>query len=113
MSFAEFVRGLFELNEKEFTENIYWSPQVKNCGLCQLNYTFIGNVATFDEDGEYLLQRFNIPKKENILHTVQTDTYDVLKQFTGIDINIRARLVDIFRQDYEAFKFPTPTYLGL
>lgn len=95
-----------------FTSNEYWAPQVTNCGLCQLNYTFIGNVRTFADDSQYLLQRLKVDDF-GVDHQDRTDTFDVLKQFTGIDLEIRRKLFAIFKQDYEAFNFPSPTYLGI
>ena len=114
MTFSEFVRGVMSLYGADtFRIEPYWSPQVTNCGLCQLNYSFIGNVRTFQDDIRYLLQRLKFKENLEVVHHDKTDTFDVLKQFTGIDLQIRRQLLKVYKIDYDAFKFPLPGYLGL
>ena len=38
----------YELNDSELDD--YWRPQVDNCNVCMVNYTFVGKVNTFDND---------------------------------------------------------------
>merc|ERR1712227_880616 len=55
MTFSEFVRGLLKIKGVQgFLENGFFAPQVNSCGVCRLNYTFIGSVRTFSEDITYL-----------------------------------------------------------
>ena len=113
MSFAELVNGFllpYELNDSELDD--YWRPQTDNCNVCIIKYTFVGKVATFKTDMEVLLERMGV---ENITveHKDQTDTFDVLKHFTGIDMEKRKRLFALYKNDYFAFNYSYPAYLGI
>ena len=112
MSFPELVNGFllpYELNDSELDD--YWRPQTDNCNVCVVNYTFIGKVATFDDDMAVLMDELG--QNNTVKHRDRTDTFDVLKHFTGIDIDKRSKLYKLYQNDFAAFRYQYPTYLGI
>ena len=40
----------------------HWTPISTLCSVCSMNFNFIGQLETFDEDLELLVSRLNVPK---------------------------------------------------
>ena len=99
----------YELNDSELDD--YWRPQVDNCNVCMVNYTFVGKVNTFDNDITLLMGQ--LEQHLSVQHHDLTDTFDVLKHFTGIDVEKRQKLFNLYKSDYITFNYPYPAYLGI
>ena len=133
MSFAELVNGFllpYELNDSEIDD--YWRPQAENCNICAVNYTFIGKVTSFSNDmallvdtlnqkssiGKFIQDKrfcnFSLNLTETLKeHADRTDSFDVLEHFTGLDIEKRQKLYNLYKSDYLAFNYPYPAHLGI
>ena len=61
MSFEEFISWI--ASGKSGADE-HWTPISTLCGLCNMNFNFIGQLETFDKDLEQLVARLNVPKAE-------------------------------------------------
>ena len=61
----------------------HWTPISTLCSVCSMNFNFIGQLESFDEDLELLVSRLKVPKAGNskiapkFCHSLVTENLDL------------------------------------
>ena len=54
ISFVNFISYVLQQFEVHKYVNEHWKPFYSQCGYCDIDYSFIGRMETFEEDVRYI-----------------------------------------------------------
>jgi len=99
----------------------HWAPMVRNCNPCSVNYDLIGHLESLNDDLETLNDELNVkidPKDLEIGlknvngHSTTNSSYPSIATFMAdLTLEIRLKLLRIYKNDYIAFSYEIPSYL--
>ncbi|KAJ8020498.1 Carbohydrate sulfotransferase 11 [Holothuria leucospilota] len=111
------VRKKYESGSDVYRKD-HWDIQTKICSPCDVNYDFIGNLETIDDDSIYLLRQWGVQEKVKYLPnetsrpTNSTDTTVFNRNYGLLTDEQRERLFNMFRDDFEAFGYDNPPFIS-
>ena len=82
-----------------------------------MKYDAIGFMETFDEDFRYIAQKLNIAtllsnaNERKNSHSKQSQSKRIEEHFSLLDKEVRQRLYQLYRIDFEMFGFDANSYL--
>jgi len=96
----------------------HWRPYVASCSYCDVPYTVISKMETFDQDREQILRRAGVDlPDEKTEHMNKVETYTnvnpdklsttdwIKKYFAELDEEDKVRLREIYKLDLELFNY--------
>ena len=122
-SFPEFIehRVLKELESKQQLKvNIHWMPFIDRCYHCDIPYSVIGRIETFQEDVTYIIMKNNLQtildlESAPFFHSLNASKNDTKKEtidyFFQLNITQIQRLYQAYTMDFELFGYNIDVYL--
>ena len=102
------------------THHRHWNPQNTGCGLCLVSNDLVGRVESMDEDLLHMLDmvgateedrnRVNLGTKKNASPKWNNRT---LEYFKALRPEMRSRLHQIYKIDFEMFGYSADKYLNV
>jgi hypothetical protein len=95
---------------------MHWEPVFKFCTPCQLNFTHIVKMETFDRDQIYILEKAEIRNltggvhKDNVGKGGQTSTNLTQHFLQELSPKLYQCLVDIYKVDFDLFGYEIPAF---
>jgi hypothetical protein len=118
ISFKRFVKFvLHELKEGKISHGTYhWMPYTNFCGLCKIDYDFVGKMESLWSDLDSLKDQIPDEYREKIDRifaskknaSVGKSNSTALKYFSQIPKNLALRLYRAFMMDFELGNYPYP-----
>ena len=112
--FQDFARYLSQLGGPEKRDH-HWRQYSALCNLCNHNLDIIMKFDTYKEDLRYVKHFLNVeeehlqdffPEKETRTNSNMTETY-----FKTVPLNIRRKLYELYKDDFEYFGYEKPSYV--
>ena len=115
ITFCEFTQHLVIKGSNKSTPVMdwHWDNYVNICGMCAINYDFIGHYETFDQDIEdfkeaaglspEVAERFNVYRSNK-----STTASSLLSYYSQIPIEWIDILGRLFRANFEMFNYDFP-----
>ncbi|XP_022083507.1 carbohydrate sulfotransferase 11-like isoform X2 [Acanthaster planci] len=123
---SDYVRGNLSVTWEEWIAyltdppnrdkfNDHWKEVYKLCTPCQVQYDFIGNLETVEEDSRYMFKVFGLnnvtyPPYRSRTKVTSSELYN--HYFSRVSQKDLQRLWQIYRLDFELFGYPRPERLG-
>ena len=104
------------------TNNFLHRPFSHYCYFCEVSYDMIGTMEDFDEDVEFIARKMNISQllDHKGLRANQTpeskkngynQTERIKAHFSLLDREVRLKLYDLYKMDFEMFGYDAAQYL--
>ena len=102
ITFAEFIQYF----SNDTPRNEHWQQYEQLCHPCVINYDFIGNLETLDEDASLLLKMAGIDDHVTFPPSHKsTDSDEVLEYYSQVPTRYITRLGELYRGDFEMFGY--------
>ena len=115
ITFREFIEYLVTKGSNRSTQVMdwHWDNYVNICGMCAINYDFIGHYETFDQDLADFKEAAGLTPKQatffNVHATNQSDTgSSMLSYYSQIPLEWILRLGQLFKANFEMFGYSFP-----
>ena len=115
ITFREFIEYLVTKGSNTSTQVMdwHWDNYVNICGMCAINYDFIGHYETFDQDLTDFKEAAGLSPEQakffNVHVTNQSDTASLmLSYYSQIPLEWIYRLGQLFRANFEMFGYSFP-----
>ncbi|XP_063056632.1 carbohydrate sulfotransferase 12-like [Engraulis encrasicolus] len=109
--FSHFIQYLLDPNtERRHPYDIHWRQVHRMCHPCQINYDFVGNLETLDEDTEHLLRILRVDNVVNFPVSGRNQTKNSWEQeyFNKIPYEWRRQLYKLYEVDFRLFGYDKP-----
>jgi chondroitin 4-sulfotransferase 11 len=124
IAFPRFVKFvLYELEQKKISHGTYhWIPYTEFCGICKINYDFIGKLETLQNDLDYLKLKFPVEVREKIDDIFALKKNAALGKshetsemyFKQLPKKLILKLYQAYKQDFAIGGYPYPEkYISL
>jgi len=102
ITFAEFIQYF----SSHMPGNEHWQQYEQLCHPCVINYDFIGNLETLEEDASLLLKMAGIDDRVGFppIHK-STGSDEVLEYYSQVPPRYITRLGELYRRDFEMFGY--------
>lgn len=118
----DLVNFIVDLREKNKTFDRHWNLYSDACKPCIYQYDYIAKLETIGKDSKYIKQQLHarsnntneivlFPGVGDIVTTAHTTKRKTLKAFALVPHDLRLKLYEIYRPDYEMFGYPPPVEL--
>ena len=116
-TFSQFLEFLIQQADSCASTNtwdkmdLHWRPYDKICSFCQVNYTVIAKLETFDQDRERILGMVGVHGERGGLEQVQGVDLDIKacrvtrQHFRGVSLKIKDNLRKIYHLDLKMFGY--------
>ncbi|KAM6957911.1 carbohydrate sulfotransferase 12-like [Aplochiton taeniatus] len=110
-SFPDFVRYLLDPEtEREQPYNEHWRQVYRLCHPCQIQYDFVGQLETVEEDAEQLLRQLKV---DNVVefptsHRNLTASSWEADWFSTVPLEARRELYRVYEHDFRLFGYGKP-----
>ena len=115
ITFREFIQYLVIKGSNKSTSVMdwHWDNYVNICGMCAINYDFIGHYETLNQDIEDFKQAAELSPEEanrfNVYASNKSDTASsLLSYYSQIPIEWFSLLGQLFRANFEMFNYDFP-----
>ena len=115
ITFREFIEYLVTKGSNKSTSVMdwHWDNYVNICGMCAINYDFIGHYETFDQDLADFKEAAGLSPEEanrfNVYASNKSDTASsLLSYYSQIPIEWVSILGRVFRANFEMFNYDFP-----
>ena len=116
-TFAQFLNLVIQQADSCASTNtwdkmdLHWRPYDKICSFCQVNYTVIAKLETFDQDREMILGMVGVHGERGGLEQVPGVDLDIKacrvtrQHFRGVSLKIKDKLTKIYHLDLKMFGY--------
>ena len=123
-SFPDFIQFVLK-QHKEGDMNKHVKPFVERCQYCKIPYDVIGRIETFDEDVKYIIMKnkledvlpleetLGLHKNEHGKNTTEERERHSLELFSELDKQEIQQLYEIYKMDFEMFRYNVSAYFRL
>ncbi|CAG5102887.1 Oidioi.mRNA.OKI2018_I69.chr1.g512.t1.cds [Oikopleura dioica] len=118
VSFQMFARWLAK--NDHYKTNIHWNTVQSSCDICAFDFDFIGLISQMDQDMPRLMEKLKVqsPTYDEIqqgfqsanAHSTKHSKLRIDEEFGKLTDIERAKLVEIYIEDYAAFGLPIPDF---
>lgn len=123
LDFRTFLLFLVDSIRRQQSMDGHWDQVVTRCGLCHINYDWVGKIENLNEDGLVLLKRLKgkselglqFPSRQfdeldhNRTNLNDEQIVQLFRETLNSQADFRA-LVDYYKPDFQAFKYCIPHY---
>lgn len=119
-SFANFAHHIITTFEKcngphkPCKNDVHWRRYVDRCSYCSINYDVIGKMETFSRDVRFIFSSTAVVDEQwevRQLNAVHHDDHRGERYFRDLPRNVRLKLFQIYRLDFEMFNYDAGKYL--
>lgn len=124
LDFRTFLLYIVDSIRKNRSINNHWEQIVQRCGLCYINYDWIGKTENFDYDGKFLINKLNgnsnkihlefpskdFDKKSQEKQQTLLNDPELVELFRNTiknDHDFRV-LIEYYKPDFQMFKYVMP-----
>ena len=101
------------------TEFSIYRPFYQGCDFCGVKFDAIGFMETYDEDLMYIAQKLNLTailahagaRKNKTPGSKLSQSRRIKEKFSLLDKEVRLRLYELYRIDFEMFGYDATSYL--
>ena len=91
-------------------------PLFHQCSFCEVKFDVIGTMEEFDLDVQYIGKKMNITelldhKDRRMNESPKLGSNRIFSYFSLLDKNVKLRLYNLYKMDFEMFGYNASTYL--
>jgi len=108
-TFSEFLEYLVDYNQRKIPINEHWETYWKICFPCDINYDYILNLETIEEDSNWIFDKFNISKIKYPKGNKNPSNENLLQNsLKNISVGLQKAVYHYLRTDFELFDYSPP-----